>query len=198
MSIGVNTNFGSYYNNLFSPKKAVNSNQSQFSQNANNKLSESSVSNVAPKVTLYKDALFSTHNASGASAHVYYDEMSGMYKVKGTEADGTEYETSVDVTKVDPSNASRVDMAALAAYLSKQGDTSGESFMSYSRREMDNYFSLPQNEQKNFKWKSLFAKENQYDDLNYIAQTFYKAGSMDGYMRVNNLIQNIKYQVKNF
>ncbi len=186
---------------FYENRKAVNSKRDndlgQFSENVNKNKSEVSMGGSVPKFTLYKDAILSQVNMmSGVSTHVYYDEASGMYKVKGNDADGTEYETLIDVTKVDPNNASRAEMAALAAHLGKQDDKLPVSFMLYGRREMDAYCSLSSNEQKNFKWKSVFAKENQYDDLNYIAQTFFKAGSIDGYTNVNNLIQNIMFQVK--
>lgn len=188
-----------YNRSLYTSKKAEATNQSQFTQNINSNLSGNSVSGSVPNFTLYKDAIISQVNMmSGVSTHVYYAEGNDMYKVRGNDADGTEYETLIDVTKIDPNNASRAEMAAIAAHLGKQDDKLPVSFMLYGRREMDRYCSLSSNEQKNFKWKSVFAKENQYDDLNYIAQGFYKAGAMDGYVKVNNLIQNIMSQVKKF
>lgn len=69
-------------------------------------------------------AILSTiHVQTGESIGIYYDEEAGgslmVAKIKG--ADGSEKEIKIDPDKVDPSNASYVEMLALSAHLKQQG-----------------------------------------------------------------------------
>lgn len=86
---------------------------------------------------LYKDAEFSWANPYGdASAWLPedYDASDPYFIVKGTDADGKDFEARVRIKDIGPRDASAVEMTALSGFLSKTGKIKGDGF---------NYLNLP-------------------------------------------------------
>jgi len=80
------------------------------------------------KDAIVSGGLISTRN-SGINASVYYSDKHSsdnpVYVVKGKNADGTRFETKINVNDVDPRNASFVEMLALQAHLNPSGQPNG-------------------------------------------------------------------------
>lgn len=125
---GLGQNF--YYNNRAAvEKRTVSDRESDFEASI-----QKASSNGTNRFTLDPDALFSIcHAKTGESANVYraegYSEEQPLYRVKGIDKNGQEYEEIIDVSKVNPSNCSYREMLALNAHT---GDKSDRNFLTMS------------------------------------------------------------------
>ena len=125
-------------------------------------------------------AILSTiHVQTGESIGIYYDEEAGgnymVAKVKGT--DGSEKEIKIDPDKVDPSNASYVEMLALSAHLTQQGKidspAGGIVAMTMAKRVQE----------ANARQGEIYDKSNFLSEMQNTLEDCLKNGLMDTYMR---------------
>lgn len=125
-------------------------------------------------------AILSTiHVQTGESIGIYYDEEAGgnymVAKVKGT--DGSEKEIKIDPDKVDPSNASYVEMLALSAHLKQQGKidspAGGIVAMTMAKRVQE----------ANARQGEIYDKINFLSEIQNTLEDCLKNGLMDTYMR---------------
>ena len=125
-------------------------------------------------------AILSTiHVQTGESIGIYYDEEAGgnymVAKVKGT--DGSEKEIKIDPDKVDPSNASYVEMLALSAHLKQQGKidspAGGIVAMTMAKRVQE----------ANARQGEIYDKSNFLSEMQNTLEDCLKNGLMDTYMR---------------
>ncbi len=80
--------------------------------------------NSTPGVSLDSGALFSMcHVPTGESINIYraedYAEDNPVYLVKGTDANGQEYERRINANEVNPNGSSYVEMAVLNVHMGK-------------------------------------------------------------------------------
>ncbi len=138
-------------------------------------------------VHITPDALFSIYDAkTGESANVYradnYSEDNPLYLVKGMDKNGKEYEQTIDVSNVSPSNCSYTEMLALNAHT---GNTSDSNFLSMAIMK-DKAGTASYHEKADY----LSAAYALMDDMKTL-------GNWDGYLRYDKWINDILNFCKN-
>ena len=118
---------------------------------------------------------------SGTSYSVYktqdFDPENPVYKVKIWDKSGNVTEQMVDVSKVDPSNCSTIEMYAYTANLKETGKGSFEDTV--LKAVVAKTFK---DDESSFGSCDFSAKVNWVKIVNYIMQSEYRYGDLKGYM----------------
>lgn len=159
-----------YSNNVGMANKSVSKSNVQSSKNfTTNTLYELQENSI----------LSAIHVETGESIGIYYDETStGVAPVmlaKIIEPDGSVNEIKVDIKKVDPNNASYVEMVALSAYLKKEGKIDGPAGTLATM-----VFNSRVKEANN---NNIYSKENFVPVMQELVSNALKDGQMDTYLR---------------
>ena len=138
-------------------------------------------------VHLAPNTLFSIYDAkTGESANVYradnYSEDNPLYLVKGMDKNGKEYEQTIDVSTVNPSNCSYTEMLALNAHT---GNKSDSNFLSMAIMK-DKAGTASYHEKADY-LSTVYAL---MDDMKAL-------GNWDGYLRYDKWINDILTFCKN-
>lgn len=170
-------------------EKAVNRNKTGTNTNAGS--TDFSIKYVQAgsgnKVYLDPEAIFSVcHAQSGESVNVYraedFSEENPIYIVKGTDANGNEYEEKIDVSKVNPNHCSYKEMLALGIHTGKKSDSLFFS-MSILKDKAAN--------------ASYSEKADYMSMLSELRSDMKTLGNWDGYLRYDKIITDILEYCKN-
>lgn len=129
---------------------------------------------------LQENSILSTiHVETGESIGIYYDETSTggapVMLAKIIEPDGSVNEIKVDINKVDPNNASYVEMVALSAHLKKEGKIDGPAGALATM-----VFNGRVKEANN---NNIYSKGNFVPAMQELVSNALKDGQMDTYLR---------------